>query len=293
MKKIFLTTILLCAGVVGTFAQEIEIIEIEKVVPVTKNGHELLPKQGDFGLSIEATPFLQYLGNMFSQSGNPYVPTFGNWGISGQYFLEDDRSIRGTLSFDFGSDITKATVQDDYAASQPGYQGLGESGQTVIDVEKYNTNFIELRADYLFHRGYHRLQAYYGGGIGVDFSSDKIKYDYANPITESNPIPSIGVGYYDGHNARPTEMKTGNTFGLSVNGVVGVEYFFAPKMSIGGEFNLGLRFSNRWQGEQTTERWDYTAGAVKEYSERFLDGNTGEIRFNTVTDGRLYINFYF
>ena len=290
MKKIFLTTILLCAGIVGAFAQTVEIIEVEKRGPLSKNGHELLPKQGDFGLSISVNPFFEFLGGIFSQT-DAKAPNFESFGISGQYFLQDNRSVRATLNLNFGSNVTKGTVGDDFAAQQDGFQGT----QTVVDVKKYNTNSIDLAAGYVFHRGYHRLQAFYGGEVGIGFASSKEKFLYANEMTEINQSPT--TSNFNGGSAnlaeRTLEQKFGNTFSFNVGGFVGVEYFIAPKMSIGGEFGLGFKASNTWQGETTKEKWNAAQNEVVENTTRSLNGNTGDIRFSTVTKGQLMLTLYF
>ena len=293
MKKIFLTTILLCAGVVGAFAQTVEIVEVENRVPLSKNGHEILPKQGDFGISVDAAPFLYYIGNMFNDTQNNPAPYFGNGNydltIRGMYFLQNNRSIRAALSLDIGNEIFKGTVSDDYALIQPGY-----NGQTVIDVEKYSFTNVDLKVGYGFHRGYRRLQASYGPQIGINYGSGKTAYTYANSIQETNQIPS---SYNFGGNiiggGRKLEQKYGNIFGVSVGAFVGVEYFIAPRLSISGEIGLGLNMENRWQGETTIEKWDTSQGKVVENSTRSLNGLTGGINLSTITNGGLFLNFYF
>ena len=292
MKKIFLTTILLYAGIVGAFAQTIEIIEVEKRGPLSKNGHEILPKQGDFGLSISVNPFLEYLGGIFSDADAKAPEFFNDLGLSGQYFLTDNTSIRATLNLNFGSNVSKGTVRNDFAFQQDGEY----NGQTVIDVRKRNTNNVDLAAGYVFHRGYHRLQAFYGGEVGIGFGSSKYKYLYANEMTEINPAPTTSSDFNGGSfnpDVRTLEQKDGTTLSFKVGGFVGVEYFIAPKMSIGGEFGLGLKLSNRWQGETTTEEWNVPQNQIVEKTVRSLNGRTGEIRFSTVTKGQLMLTLYF
>ncbi len=282
MKKIFLTTIILCAGVVGAFAQE----ATESNVPLTKNGYKILPEKGDFAIGIDAAPFFEYFGNMFNGTQANGSPTFGDFTLSGQYFLEDNRSVRATLRLNFGSDIMKETVQDDFAASQPGY-----NGQNVVDVWKFKDNEIDLALGYVFHRGYRRLQGYYGGEVNFSFASNKQVYTWANPMTASNQAPTSGFGVNPAD--RPTSIKDGNVFAFGIGAFAGVEYFFAPKMSVGGEFNLSLNMFNRWQGETTTETFDTSEGVVKENTTRNLDGYTGRVYLETLPSAKLMLNFYF
>jgi len=286
MKKIFLITILFCAGVVNAFAQEGN-------EAASKSTSDYLPVEGDFGISIDASPFLYYIGNMFNDTQNNPAPYFGNGNydltIRGIYFLEDTRSIRAALSLNIGNEIFKGTVPNDYALIQPGY-----NGQTVIDVEKYAFTNVDLKVGYGFHRGYGRLQASYGPQIGINYASGSTSYTYANSIQETNQIPST---YNFGGNivggGRKLEENYGKMFGFSVGAFAGVEYFFAPRMSVSGEIGLGLNMENRWQGETTIEKWDTSQGKVVENSTRSLNGYTGGINLSTLTNGGLFLNFYF
>ena len=284
MKKIFLITLLFCAGIVGAFAQE-----------ESAANAELLPVQGDFGISVDAAPFFKYIGNMFNGSQDNPAPYFGNKNnyeltIRGVYFLQDDASIRAALSLNIGNEIFKGTVADDYALTQPGY-----NGQTVIDVKESDFANVDLKVGYGFHRGYGRLQASYGPQIGINFSGTRASYTYANSIQEANQTPSTYnfVGNIVGFGERKLEEKSGNTFGASVGAFAGVEYFIAPKLSIGGEIGLGVNVFNTWQGETTTEKWDTSQGNAVENSTRSLYGKTGGVALRTITNGGIFLSFYF
>jgi hypothetical protein len=58
--------------------------EINNAAYVNKRGVYLLPQAGDFALGVDATPFLEYLGNLFS--GSYDAPMFGGGSIYGKYF---------------------------------------------------------------------------------------------------------------------------------------------------------------------------------------------------------------
>jgi hypothetical protein len=287
MKKIFLITSLFCAGIIGAFAQE----EKERLsISEVSQAHKYLPVKGDFGISIDAAPFFEFIGNMFNGTDRQGAPSFGNdFGIKAIYFLEDNRSVRAALHLSIGNDIFKGTVQDDHAFIQPGF-----NGQTVIDVEKRSFTDVALFVGYSYHRGYGRLQAFYGPEVGIGCVRKKTSYTYANSITEANQDPStfdFGENLlYDG---RLLEQKYGNELGFYLGGFIGVEYFIAPKLSIGGEVRLGLDMFNRWQGTTTTEKWDSAQGEVVENSARSLNGWTGGINLGTMTKGAIFVNFYF
>jgi len=292
MKKIFLITLLFCAGVVSSFAQEGNEAEGSEVA---KKTYDFLPVQGDFGISVDASPFLKYLGNMFNDTQNNPAPWFGNdnkfdFTIRGIYFLEDNRSVRATLNLNIGNEIYKGTVQNDYyVLTQPDY-----NGQTVIDVNKHSFTEVDLGVGYGYHRGYGRLQASYGPQIGFHYSSGCDYYTYANEINEANQLPSTNnFGGNLAGNERLLEQTSGKMFGFSVGAFAGVEYFFTSRMSIRGEIGLSFQMNNRWQGEATAEKWDAAQGKVVENSTRSLNGYTGGITLRTITNNGLFLNFYF
>ena len=306
MKKLFLTTIFVCVGIVGIYAQEEEDDMSLKVNLRTEKSH-YLPEKGDISLSISADPLWNILKRGESTSSDPefgnaktgFETGFGKVGIVFRYFLEDDRSMRIKVNFDFGSKVYKQSVRDDYAFSQPGY-----NGQTVVDVMKKNGNAFDLAIGYAYHRGYERVFGYFGGEIGGYFDNSKSVYTWANPITKANHQPSIVPENnetsafnvkYDNHGSRPIEEQSGNAFGLFVGGFIGVEYFVVPKVSIGGEVGMSIGGFNRWQGKTITERWEPMDDDVAEYSYRSFNGKdqSGGFYFKAIPAGKLMISFFF
>ncbi len=86
------------------------------------------------------------------------------------------------------------------------------------------------------------------------------------------------------------------TFGIGVRGFVGVEYFFAPKISIGGEFGWGINFLSTAKGSSETEVWDGTGVKTTETE------SAGDSQFHVDTDnlagvdnldGSINLLFYF
>lgn len=260
MKKVFLSVALVMATLFGASAQE----EV-----VNKKGEPILPKAGDFGLSIDATPLLRYVGGIFSDNDANVNGLFGNnYALSGSYFLTDNTSVRATLGFGFSSATNKTFVP----------KAGGTAGETVEDaVTTGNSNF-RLGLGYVFHRGNGRLQAFYGPEIALNFgSSNSLTYEYGNAISATYPV------------SRTTENKPGFDFGFGVGGFVGVEYFVAPRISIGGEVGLGLGFSTTGEGVETTEYWD--TNAVKSTETKTAGHNN--FSFATTPRANLSVSFYF
>ncbi|MDL2251369.1 hypothetical protein LJC12_00795 [Odoribacter sp. OttesenSCG-928-J03] len=294
MKKIIISAIL-CMGVVfSTLAQE---KQEEAANPlVNKRGIALLPQAGDYAIGIDATPFFEYFGNFFHNGGGKnFAPTFSgkDYTLYGKYFLTDNRAIRAKLRINITQDKFKQTVQDDEAV----LVDPTNSAATTVDVEKYNSSDFSLTAGYEFRRGRGRLQGFYGGEFTIGAGGGKYAYDYGNPITAANPAPSFedfdwgspAQGY------RLTEIKYGPTFQFGLGAFAGVEYFFAPQMSIGGELSLGFDYFIKGQREMKSE--GYLDGEVHTYKSRSRRYNSTETDFNvglkTRTEGAIFIMFYF
>ena len=80
-----------------------------------------------------------------------------------------------------------------------------------------------------------------------------------------------------------------------VFGFVGVEYFFAPKMSVGGELGLGIAYVNQGESEYKTQYFDTASNSVKENTVKRHDSTTPTNGFNvrTAATGNIFLSFYF
>jgi len=285
MKKIIISfSLCLCVGF-ALMAQETE--EADPAF-TSRRGVPLLPEAGDFALGIDAYPFLQYLGNFFSQYGNS-APDFQGFNetIYGKYFLQDDRALRVRLGLNFYNNAQKGVVRnDEEVINNP----LNASA-TVIDVWNYSRANIDLGIGYEIRRGKGRVQGFYGGEVVLGFNSgEKGKYDWANPMTAVNPAPTSAWGSYSN---RTTEYKNGNTVSAGVGGFVGVEYFFAPQMSIGGELSLRLGLSFTGQSETTTESWNTSSDKLQVQTVRSGRWYAQNISAYTQTGGNIFLMFHF
>jgi len=288
-KKTFLFGLCLCVGITA-MAQNVA--DDFNAAYANKRGVYLLPQAGDFALGVDATPVLRYLGNIFNSSGNyPPLVKGVDQTIYGKYFLQDNRAIRARLSLNFSSDENKGVVRNDVK-----FLDDPESTATLFDVEKSTGFDVELGAGYEFRRGNGRVQGFYGGEAIFGFSSGKTKYSYANRITEDNPYPTSydfygNLDYYNW--TRDTEYKPGYTFSFGLGGFAGVEYFFAPQMSIAGEFGLGFYLSMAGQGQWTWEGWDPIEDARQVKTEKYSEWNSSSLGVVTIPTGKISLLFYF
>ena len=277
------------ALLVSLNAQETE----ENIAYVNKRGINLLPQAADLALGIEINPFLKYLGNMMNNSNNIDAPAFSGFSntVYVKYFLEKDRAVRAKLFLNFTQEKYKQTVTNQYAL----LLDPTNTAATTVDTRIKNDQGVRLDLGYELRRGHGRVQGYFGPEISIGYNAGKEMYEYGNPITDANRNPvyhnfAYGVpkqGY------RLTENKKGMEIVAGIGGFIGVEYFFTPQISIGGELGLRFNYANREQNEVTSEGW--LGNSIEEYSyrERNADDRAFTIGGSTITNGAIFIMFHF
>jgi hypothetical protein len=266
----------------GVFAQEVDML--------SKRGERILPEQGEIALGIDAMPILGYFGDLFNgfNGGNNANFGFVNGLYNGnniyvKYYLEDQVAIRGAVRIGYTNNIDREFVTMNMDIPDP--------LMTVTDVNVFNSTNIGVGADYLMYRGKGRVQGYFGGGAFVGCSTWKDSYTYGNAMTTQFSSPTwydFGLGAQVTGGERVLERY--NNFGIGgvLRGVIGVEYFFAPKISIGGEMGLGVQIDSDG-GYQKIERW---TGTTREVVTTEV-ANDGFIGVDNFTSGSLFIMFHF
>jgi hypothetical protein len=276
---------------------------------ISKNGHEVLPKAGEFGIGFSATSFLNYAGNLFMGTATaPVVQEPGGFNLEGftagnipatfmaRYFLADDMAIRGRLQLNLNRAVDTrvaplSTLNFDPLAPQFGEdQGNFRSTATMIGAG------IEKR------RGTSRVQGVFGGELIVGFANSSIIYDYANPMNADFPTPFIsdfGTGNTyaatGGTGMRVIEDRFGNRIFGGIRAFAGVEYFFAPKASLGGEFGYTIGTSTRGQRVQTREYFSPAENQIVEVESRIIPSSRISslgAGFDQLNAG-ITLNFYF
>ena len=288
MKKL----LLLCLWLPGVaFAQEADSVEGSNLF--SKKGFPILPEAGDFSIGFDAVPFLEYAGNFFSGStGRNYVSAdFPNatQQVVGKYFLNSNTAIRGRFRFRFASDVDRnRVILDNQSIPDPNIQ--------VVDERMGNANFVQLGVGLEKRRGSGRLYGIYGGEVSFFSSKTKNTYEYGNPFSLGNQTPTFTTGgnfnTTTNGSERITESLSERTIGAGLNGFVGVEYFFAPKMGISAEFTYGLTYGKNLRGQNTYEFWDTNTGNARQREEVTEGGN--EFTLDTGNyGGAINLFFYF
>jgi hypothetical protein len=262
----------------------------------TKKGFTILPEAGDIALGFDAVPFFDFLlntANIMNNTGQTsqhpgYVSGFAS-AIVGKYFLEDNMAARvkfGVNTFSFKGEDYFDDPADVLAvpATDP------DTWKEISDVSVIKGSDWVIGAGLEFRRGHNRLQGFYGAELifGMETASEKYTYGVEQNLT------AVTEGYWnaDGtlvEDPRVLSLKDRTGFTLGLRGFVGVEYFFAPKMSVSGEFGWGPGYRSLSRGATEIQSWD----AVNNVSEtRIVDGPEKDSFFGFIVDdgaGRLLV----
>lgn len=237
-----------CMLTSGVMAQE----ELNTSVLTSKKGVPILPQQGDYALGFDATPVLNFglnAVNIMNDTGQDAEhPGYAgiNQALFAKYFLQDNLAVRARLGVNT-LNTTEKTFGDD-----PLYDGSGTPDNILLSTEKTGTSMYFLGAGLEWRRGYNRLQGYYGGEALIGFGTDRTNTSYEVSYNSD----ADDAGYISAGDTRTLVQNNGASLMLGLRGFVGVEYFVAPKISLGGEFGWGLGYSRQGRGKTEVESWD-------------------------------------
>ena len=266
----------------------------------SKKGIPILPEKGDYSISIDAVPFFVYIGNMFHGNATSGPPTFDfpglnnvpMWTIQGKMFLKDNFAIRARVRLGYASNTLKNTIWD---------QTTPLGGEQYVD-DKWteSTLNIVLGGGIEKRRGKGRVHGVYGAManimIGTHGNSmtygNQLSATYPNPLSTNYPWVKDETGGYvtSTTNNRVLSDNDGLAFGFGLNGFLGVEYFFAPKMSIGGEFTWGFLIQTTGKSSVKTET---LVGSTVSTNTSKTNGSFYFGVDNNNTGGAINISFYF
>ena len=256
MKKILsLACVLALFFCQVTLSQETETFSL-----LSKKGINILPESGDIALGINASPFLSYIGGFFSSSGAgapAFTFTAQNPGcIYVKKMLTDRKAVR--LAFRLG-----LSRYSEPQGTDPDIDRKYINSAATLGIQLALENAFAYKS---------RIRGYNGAGIMIE---------------KSPYIGELGIGTISYKDADDPDMdwkeKGGIDIGAGIGGLIGVEVFIAPKISLAGEFNIGLMFTT------TTDRIYSEEGEEDEIVEQ---GAT-TIGFDNTASGSLNLFFYF
>lgn len=275
MKKLFITAALASTCFLAG-AQDM----------MSKKGTPILPEAGDWSIGIDATDVIRFFGNMFTKdaNNNSSLSPEINQTLTGLYVKDENTAFRIKLRIGFGSMTENALVNDDGSTSNP--------PATVTDTWKQTTTNFTIGAGLQKSRGKGRLHGIYGAEALIGLSGGKSTYTYGNNFSSSNTAPtSYDFGSNIIGNARVTEDKGGSTFNFGIDGFIGAEYFFAPKISLSGEYSWGLMLSSTGEGETTAEMLNSTGDGGT--SNTTKTGKSSSFGLDVTNIGSITMHLYF
>ena len=203
----------------------------------SKRGENFMPEAGDWAISFQAAPFLNYVGKILGgNASSPASDSPEKNSFVGKKFITDKTANRIVFNFGFGSNnyaSAPTTAPDAVKNVPPGY-------------DTYQNSSFDLNVGLgkEWRRGSTRLQGYYGADAMIGVSS--------STWTASNSSTPGQYTYTDGM-----------SINLGAMGFLGAEYFILPKMSIGAQYNYGLKIKSQGASKTTATGADDINGVSR------------------------------
>jgi len=259
-----------------------------------KNGYPLLPEQGDIAVGMTMTPIFNYFGNFFHGNNATFFAPTANFApfaiqpnaVFVKYFVADDAALRFTFEFTAASTTNSIYMPDDAALINDPM-----SNAQVTDImTSMNRNYVA-GFGYEKRRGSTRLQGHYGAGLLLSYGNTKQNYQYGNPMSAANPMPStndFGANLHNG--GRILNNYDGEQLGFGANVFMGVEYFILPKISLGAEFSYGVMLAKTKQAKFDYEYWNVDHYTLIEQND---PGDVQRILGTRNPSGNFFLMFHF
>jgi hypothetical protein len=283
MKKLLATTILLSMAA-SMNAQQL----------LSKKGMPVLPEPKDWSIGFQADPLLKYFGNLFNKDANNNTVLESQIPLTlvGLYVKDENTAYRLKARVGLYAKTTNNFVDDD------DFTGAPPKAKTT-DTWKSGSTHLAVGVGLQKSRGKGRLRGIYGIELGVGFTSSTDRYSYGNAFTSDKSDPTSTTdwtvtdtsgNYISGPvTSRITEVKNPNQFQFNINGFMGAEYFFAPKLSLSAEYGWGFLFAVEGERETFTISADGNSG--KETSTR--NAKNSEFSLDVRDAGALTLHLYF
>ncbi|MDI6401575.1 hypothetical protein QLX67_06170 [Balneolaceae bacterium ANBcel3] len=249
------------------------------------------PRAGDFAIGLDATPFLNYAGNMFNGTMNNSL-NLGDNRLHFRYYLTDESAVRLSVAV-----FTLREVDMFYVDDQADQTVDPLSRAQVEDRRTTYSNYYEVKLGYLMFRGNNRLRGFFGGDVFFAYEKERMKYAYGNEMTALNSAPLSTVNWNNGATAGVASRRLGSTTGsvvdLGIGAVVGAEYYFMPKVSLGAE--MGLVYAHSFFGQGNASSETMVGNLHVEEDTALTPGHTERIAFTgfPYTFGNLYLMIHF
>jgi hypothetical protein len=283
MKKL-LTAVIVCSACTLLRADDL----------MSKKGSPVLPEPKDWSIGFQADPLLKYFGNLFTKNDNTntHLESQIPLTIVGLYVKDEHTAYRLKARIGLTARVTNNFVDDD------DYQGAPPNAKTTDTWKATSTN-ISLGVGLQKSRGKGRLRGIYGAELAVGFGSSTDTYTYGNSFTADRSDPNSTTDWSSRDTSgnflsgpvtsRTSQVKNPNQLDFMLNGFIGAEYFFAPKLSFSAEYGWGFLISASGERETFTVTADGSSG--KETSTR--NAKSSLMSLDVRDAGALTLHLYF
>ncbi|MFC2137571.1 hypothetical protein ACFLTE_05295 [Bacteroidota bacterium] len=234
---------------------------------IKKDNSCLYPNKGEFSIGISATPFIGFIGNIFTSSSNsaPYLsfsasnPNTIYW----KYLVSDKKALRSsiTLGITANSDQSPSSEPDYYNKVKQSALNIGAS----LGNEFYRNNKSRFRVFYGYEGGFNVIP--FSGQCNALQINVIGKVDYDESNSNSNDFTETGGREY---------LFFFQTFS-------GIEFFLLPKMSLSSE--LGVSFNIISQEKRKHSPKNSSGFTILEPS--------SSINLSPYVSGIIELNYYF
>lgn len=276
----------------------------------TFSPQEFLPQEGDFAVSINANPFVNFVGNIFNNSSENFINNKRIGGeaygedyitpmvsLAGKYMITNHFGVRLNLGWIYNYQNTGYYVRDDAAHFLNPL-----SHKKVEDRYIYTKAGGSFNAAAEYRIGNRRIQGVVGGGLIYAFTISRERFSYGNGITELNINPSVNpdmpqytMPSLDGFMSQRclSRYQGSPTHYFGLMGFVGFEWFLCPWFSLGAEVNVSALYN--WSQEVYTEVEGFnTLTGQRETWTELISPRSHGVNFGTGNIGaNLTFTFYF
>ena len=280
----------------------------QRVKKQLKDYSEYLPKAGEFSVGFSLDPIATFVGNLFNGNtfnsldnlaGEPmFCPTPSIVSIVGGYMLTDQLGVKVNLGFGCNVYSRNGYAQDDAALL---LNPLSEA-KVVDSYKDKRSGSIAAGVEYRVGKQ-SPVQGVFGGGVLYALGHEAHSYKYGNAITELNQNPSHNTTIFPTTvttssipympNARIlSDQATNLIHRVGIYASVGVEWFVAPKISLGANVNLNLCYTVNPARKTIYEGWNMVTSQVEEYTDLVAPASHGFIFSTDNIGANLMLNFY-
>lgn len=282
----------------------------QRVKKQLKDYSEYLPKAGEFGIGFSLDPLATFVGNLFNGNnfnalgdlaGEPmFCPTPSIVSIVGTYMMTDQLGVKVNVGFGCSVFAQNGYAQDDAALV---LNPLSEAKVVDSYEDKRLSGSIAAGVEYRVGKQ-SPVQGVFGGGVLYALGHETHAYKYGNAITELNQAPSHNTTIFPTTvttaaipympNARLLSDQAANLIHrVGIYASVGVEWFVAPKISLGANVNLNLCYVVNPARQTVYEGWNNVTAQVEKYTELVAPASHGFIFSTDNIGANLMLNFYF